>query len=164
MEAYTTGTGQELTVHDRAVCSALRRPDSTRFCVIHRRKDTHMKGWPTNWRDDWGGFMEVMCRHGIGHPAPEERRTDISTHTCDGCCSPQARTADGDQTPYRIGGLMRCCILTLSEADVFWCHEGQELPCRWCSSKMVFRQGAWEWDRSRAPIHGFVIPAEAELA
>lgn len=58
---------------------------------------------------------------------------------------------------YRVGGLMRCCTLTLALAyDVgepavgeVPAREGALLPCRRCSSAMVFRDGAWEWDKSR---------------
>lgn len=50
-----------------------------------------------------------------------------------------------------IGGLMRCCTGTLSE----YVHdhpyevpeEGATLPCQHCSSRMVVRDGAWQWDR-----------------
>lgn len=75
---------------------------------------------------------------------------------------------------YRPGGLMRCCTLTLAnlyepdqpgepETAVY---EGARLPCNYCSSKMVFKAGAWEWDKSRAPIHGNSqppLPPEAEM-
>lgn len=72
---------------------------------------------------------------------------------------------------YRQGGLMRCCLVTLANfydmpdatvvADV---AEGTKMPCRSCSSTMVFVEGAWQWDKSRAPVHGVPIPTEAELA
>lgn len=73
---------------------------------------------------------------------------------------------------YRQGGLMRCCTLTLAMAydlaDRLEARpkevEGEKLPCRSCSSTMIFNEGAWEWDKSRAPVHGVPIPTEAELA
>lgn len=72
---------------------------------------------------------------------------------------------------YRQGGLMRCCTLTLAivhdDANPeLWpqAEQGEKLPCRSCSSTMIFVEGAWEWDKSRAPIHGVPIPTDAELA
>lgn len=74
-----------------------------------------------------------------------------------------------DKRPYqyRPGGLMRCCTLTLAlayESPRDAAAEEDKLPCRYCSSTMIFTSGAWEWDKSRTPIHGVAIPAEAELA
>lgn len=175
MEDYTTGTGQRLKVHDLAICSAVQRNRGD--CVIHRRKDTHMKGWPTHWRSDWGGFMEVICPHGIGHPAPEELRPGGFGHGCDGCCRvdylapPEAKPAT-PQSGYRYkpGGLMRCCLLTLAReyeqiaAGAVVHADGDRLPCAYCSSSMNLVDGAWEWDKSRAPVHGVPVPPEAELA
>jgi hypothetical protein len=172
MENYTDGTGQKVRVHDIAVCSAVQRNRGS--CVIHKRKDTHMKDWPTHWRTRSGGFFEVLCPHGIGHPAPEETRTGVGIHGCDGCCStpPQSPTdGTGSLGPgfgYRQGGLMRCCLLTMvkvyEDDPTHVPFEGDKLPCRSCSSTMVFRQGAWEWDKSRANPTGVVIPPDAELA
>lgn len=88
METYVTGTGQTMQVHARARCVG-------EWCVIHRRKPGHMRGWPTHWRSDWGGFMEVVCPHGVGHPAPEEIRTGGTGHGCDGCCI-EAAWIDGE--------------------------------------------------------------------
>lgn len=73
---------------------------------------------------------------------------------------------------YKPGGLMRCCTLTLAMAydlaDRLEARpreiKGEKLPCRHCSTTMVFVEGAWERDKSRAPIHGVPIPAEAEQA
>lgn len=73
---------------------------------------------------------------------------------------------------YRQGGLVRCCTVTLAMAydvgepavDGAVPVEGAKLPCRSCSTQMVYRQGAWEADRSRAPIHGVPVPTEAEQA
>ena len=77
MEEYTTGTGQKILVHDRADCSG--------YCPIHWPSDHHMRDWPTNWRSDWGAFMERICPHGIGHPDPDDKNAD-PVHGCDGCC------------------------------------------------------------------------------
>lgn len=49
-------------------------------------------------------------------------------------------------SPLRIGGVMRCCSGTLDEytgPD----EEGAVLPCKYCSSSLRFRDGAWEWNR-----------------
>ena len=60
---------------------------------------------------------------------------------------------DGDkphfrQLPLRIGGVMRCCLVTLNESLVTE-HEGDLLPCRYCKSRLRVRDGAWEWDDSK---------------
>lgn len=170
MENYTTGTGQKLKVHTRSVCHALKRGLKT--CVIHARADTHMKDWPTNWRTSWGGFMEVICPHGVGHPAPEETRPGGFGHGCDGCCSTPAQKAPASGNyRYKPGGLMRCCLVTLADfhdmpegAKMAPVPEGHGLACRFCQTKMVLRDGGWEWDKSRAPVHGVPIPPEAEQA
>lgn len=157
MESYTTGSGQVLKVHDRAVCQALKRGLNT--CVIHARADTHMLGWPTHWRSDWGGFMEVICPHGIGHPAPEETRPGGFGHGCDGCCSDPAKAEVNPTSAtfrYRLGGLMRCCIKTLTEefaeieAGAVKYSDGDTLNCRWCQSRMILTDGVWVWDQRRS--------------
>lgn len=156
MENYTTGTGQVLKVHDRAVCQALKRGLNT--CVIHARGDTHMKDWPTHWRSDWGGFMEVICPHGVGHPAPEETRPGGFGHGCDGCCTDPdkaaAPTPQAQTFKYSQGGLMRCCIRTLTDAAVAGeldgKADGDKLPCRWCQSRMILDRGVWKWDQTRS--------------
>ena len=86
MEEYTTGTGQKIKVHDREQCKG-------EFCVIHNPSNHHMRDWPTHWRDD-RFMMERICKHGIGHPDPDDldfkkrRGFDDSKgiHGCDGCC------------------------------------------------------------------------------
>lgn len=52
----------------------------------------------------------------------------------------------------RQGGLMRCCLLTLASEPssvTVAAKEGMVLPCAFCSSTMVFTQGAWEWNKAR---------------
>lgn len=53
---------------------------------------------------------------------------------------------------YKVlpGGLMRCCIATLEERMPTCAEEpkdGERLACRYCRNKMIFRDGAWQWDR-----------------
>lgn len=88
-QEYVTGTGQHLVVHNKLECSATKDP--SKWCVIHKRLPGHMAAWPTHWRGDWGGFMEVICPHGVGHPAPEQDLTKnaLGVHGCDGCCRNQ---------------------------------------------------------------------------
>lgn len=154
MENYTTGVGQVLRVHDKNTCRAIR--GLTEGCVIHKRLDTHMKDWPTNWRSDWGGFMEVICPHGIGHPAPEETREGGFGHGCDGCCRQPLIPTYDTGFRYRPGGMMRCCIKTLTEefkqiaAGAVGYSDGDHLTCRWCQSRMNLVDGVWVWDRSRS--------------
>ncbi len=42
-------------------------------------------------RDDWGGIVEDICEHGIGHPNREwlkkHGKDGDGIHGCDGCCS-----------------------------------------------------------------------------
>ena len=91
METYVTGTGQKIFVHDKSECSG-------KFCVIHNPSDHKMKNWPTHWRTD-RKIMERMCKHGVGHPDPDDlayRKAtakklgkdtyDTGIHGCDGCC------------------------------------------------------------------------------
>lgn len=64
---------------------------------------------------------------------------------------------------------MRCCTLTLALAYAAEVKplvgKGGKLPCRYCSTTMIFRDGAWEWDKSAKNKYGDVpIPPEAEPA
>lgn len=52
--------------------------------------------------------------------------------------------------PLRIGGVMRCCIETLDTTPVIE-NEGDVLPCKYCSSSLRVRDGAWEWNHD--PVH-----------
>jgi hypothetical protein len=40
---------------------------------------------------------------------------------------------------------MRCCIESITGENSASPAEGDTLQCRWCSSEMRFRDGAWEW-------------------
>lgn len=44
-----------------------------------------------------------------------------------------------------LGGLMRCCLETLGTTPVTE-HEGDILPCKYCSSRMHVHNGIWKWD------------------
>ena len=57
----------------------------------------------------------------------------------------------------RMGGLMRCCLASLDDAMVERVANGEPAPseghivgCRYCSSRMVLRNGVFEWDREHA--------------
>ena len=80
MEVYITGTGQYITVHDKANCKG--------YCPIHNPSDHCMKDFPTHWRND-RGIMERICPHDVGHPDPDDMNVIAgdSSHGCDGCCS-----------------------------------------------------------------------------
>jgi hypothetical protein len=66
-------------------------------------------------------------------------------------------TARPDRDQVRIGGLMRCCTGTIGEYyqddPAKRAAEGEKLKCRYSDSpdhgNMIFRDGAWEWDRLR---------------
>jgi hypothetical protein len=53
----------------------------------------------------------------------------------------------------RPGGLMRCCLATIRERMPTCADdpvEGEKLHCDYCGSTsggMIFRDGAWEWDK-----------------
>lgn len=54
----------------------------------------------------------------------------------------------------RTVGLMRCCLKTLEDRMPLCADEpkeGEKLPCDYCTSRMVFHDGAWEWDRPAMP-------------
>jgi len=44
------------------------------------------------------------------------------------------------------GGLFRCCVATATE-DKEEHKEGDILNCKYCNGKMIFRDGAFKWDR-----------------
>lgn len=97
MEKYTTGTGQEMLVHDKADCKG-------RNCSIHNPSDHPLKDCPTHWRSD-RALMERICEHGVGHPDPDDlafkkdilgwsddRISGEAIHGCDGCCMKKKNT------------------------------------------------------------------------
>ena len=48
--------------------------------------------------------------------------------------------------PVNHGGLLRCCITTLDEAEVEEV-EGEVLPCKWCGGLLIFNGEVWRWYR-----------------
>jgi hypothetical protein len=58
---------------------------------------------------------------------------------------------------YRVrhGGLMRCCLASLQGAMAERTEplqEGETIFCKYCDPNnggMIFRNGAWEWNRPR---------------
>lgn len=70
----------------------------TGWCSIHNPSPHHMRNWRRVWRDD-RGMMERTCRHGVGHPDPDDLAYKARSageealffwegiHGCDGCCS-----------------------------------------------------------------------------
>ncbi len=75
--------GTPLIVHRPDVCAG-------HFCCIHNPSDHPLDKAPLNWR---GHVMERICRHGIGHPDPDDLawrervgRDSAPVHGCDGCC------------------------------------------------------------------------------
>lgn len=79
MDIYITSSGQRLRVHDLASCTGP-------ACVVHRPSKHHMRSWPTVWRSD-RFLMERICKHGVGHPDPDDASI-VRTHGCCGCCAP----------------------------------------------------------------------------
>lgn len=76
---YVTGLGQVLSnVHHPSTCEG-------RDCVIHNPSIHNMVGWPTRFTDS--KIMERVCRHGVGHPDPDDPYvTEDYVHDCCGCC------------------------------------------------------------------------------
>ena len=89
MDRLVNPSGQTLWVHNWEECS-------DHACCIHSPSDHAMKDWPKVFRLD-RNFMERMCKHGVGHPDPDDleywwhQGKDISVHGCDGCCGGQAQ-------------------------------------------------------------------------
>lgn len=85
MSRVTLESGQVLVnVHSPDKCA-------DGFCCIHNPSDHSMRDFPQLWRSDWGGTMERICPHGIGHPDPDwlartDPRDRFDVHGCDGCC------------------------------------------------------------------------------
>lgn len=98
MDEGSTGVGGEgiyldgdialVNVHGSWLCEG--RP-----CVIHHPSAHHLREWRLVWRDDKGVVTaERLCRHGVGHPDPDDLayhlsvgRGWLSVHGCDGCCN-----------------------------------------------------------------------------
>lgn len=85
VELIATSDGAQLVlVHDRARCAG--SP-----CPIHSPSDHPLRWDSLRWRSD-RGIMERICKHGIGHPDPDDLRVrggvDVGVHGCDGCCRP----------------------------------------------------------------------------
>lgn len=68
-------SGQLLSHHGASQC----RPP----CCLHGTATAAVCKLPRLWRSDWGGILEHVCEHGIGHPCPSSRD---QIHGCDGCC------------------------------------------------------------------------------
>jgi hypothetical protein len=80
--------GRVVRTHRKKYCAG-------RHCVIHNPSKHGMLTWPRNFRDDTKR-TERMCRHGIGHPDPDDvaywvsqgrSERALQTHGCDGCCT-----------------------------------------------------------------------------
>lgn len=53
-------------------------------CPVHNPSNHHMRKFKLNFRHD-RGITERICKHGVGHPDPDDISTD-KTHGCCGCC------------------------------------------------------------------------------
>lgn len=76
---------RQLIVHSRSLCEG-------EYCSVHNPSNHPLREAPLNWRAD-RHIMERYCRHGVGHPDPDDYqyrlRTDPNAdaiHGCDGCC------------------------------------------------------------------------------
>ena len=83
MERNVLVGGKVLDTHDRGTCKG-------EYCTIHNFSSHHMVKWNQRWRED-RRIMERICGHGVGHPDPDDPKTQDefeSVHGCDGCCNP----------------------------------------------------------------------------
>lgn len=86
-------TPEELYAHTKESCKGLFF-DSP--CSLHNRTFHHMRSWPQHWRGD-RKLMERICKHGVGHPDPDNIKyanVSDSVHGCDGCCQPPTTTIE----------------------------------------------------------------------
>lgn len=78
-------------IHDPSRCEG--RP-----CPFHNMSNHGLRHLKQYWRADIS-IMERICEHGWGHPDPDspwEKDSDQWIHSCDGCCSMEMESGDGD--------------------------------------------------------------------
>ena len=76
--------GERIRAHDPQRCAGFGP------CCIHTPSNHHMREWKQLYRYD-RSIMERLCRHGVGHPDPDDFKVRNSSwgygvHGCDGCC------------------------------------------------------------------------------
>lgn len=78
--SWTDAYGTVLSgVHKKGTCRH-------EHCTIHNPSEQAKAIGKQKWRTD-RKMMERVCKHGIGHPDPDEfLYGDALTHGCDGCC------------------------------------------------------------------------------
>lgn len=88
---YTLPSGSVIHgVHPIADCTG-------RHCPLHNPSEHALSIGKLHWRGD-RGIMERICKHGIGHPDPDQTeywltfmsKDDVgwyTVHGCDGCCA-----------------------------------------------------------------------------
>ena len=76
MKKVTLSGGEEIFAHDKEDCVG-------EYCCIHRVSDHHMVTWPQHYRGD-RCIMERTCKHGVGHPDPDDLFIKDRVHGCDG--------------------------------------------------------------------------------
>lgn len=96
MERFELPNGLVLLVHDADDCADT-------VCVIHNPLPGYDRQ-RLHWRGDRGIF-EVICAHGVGHPAPEQwpywkltGQLSAGIHGCDGCCTNYGKGDTDEQT------------------------------------------------------------------
>ena len=84
-ETFEFHEGTLVGVHPAGQCAG-------EWCVIHNPLPTYPRD-RLHWRSDRKIF-EVICKHGVGHPAPEQHlfwkalgQEWQSVHGCDYCCA-----------------------------------------------------------------------------
>ena len=93
LEYNTLVGGYEMYTHRKEDCLGP-------YCTIHNNSPHHMVKWPQHWRRD-RYLMERICPHGIGHPDPDDPKTQDpyeAVHGCDGCCNPESQFEEDVKT------------------------------------------------------------------
>lgn len=101
-----------LRTHGASQCAGPLAENGRPICCIHNQSDHHMVSWPQNWRGD-KGVMERLCRHGIGHPDPDDLKVRTtrwaSQHGCEcGCCCPAPSRSEQTSCPDDTDGDGNC--------------------------------------------------------
>lgn len=72
-------SNQLLRHHHSSVCSG--------NCCLHGTSTHSVCRFPRLWRNEWGGILEHVCSHGVGHACPGSMDTVNDCYGCCRCCA-----------------------------------------------------------------------------